>query len=90
MIAPVDDGGIYYSEPSEGWARPGQVWWSVPAGLDSFPTWKDVTTVYHEGVPGHHLQISRSFTEQENLNRGNGGGPGSRATPRAGRPMPSG
>ena len=69
MIAPVDDGGIYYSEPSEDWSRPGRMWWSVPSGLDSFATWKEVTTVYHEGVPGHHLQISQSLTEQENLNR---------------------
>jgi uncharacterized protein (DUF885 family) len=23
MIAPVNDGGIYYSEPSEDWSRPG-------------------------------------------------------------------
>jgi uncharacterized protein (DUF885 family) len=69
MIAPVNDGGIYYSEPSEDWSRPGRMWWSVPSGLDSFATWKEVTTVYHEGVPGHHLQISQSLTEQENLNR---------------------
>ena len=69
MIAPVDDGGIYYSGPSEDWSRPGRMWWSVPSGLDSFATWKEVTTVYHEGVPGHHLQISQSLTEQENLNR---------------------
>jgi len=45
------------------------MWWSVPSGLDSFATWKEVTTVYHEGVPGHHLQISQSLAEQENLNR---------------------
>jgi uncharacterized protein (DUF885 family) len=69
MIAPVNDGGIYYSDPSEDWSRPGRMWWSVPSGLDSFATWKEVTTVYHEGVPGHHLQISQSLTEQENLNR---------------------
>ena len=69
MIAPVNDGGIYYSEPSEDFSRPGRIWWSVPSGLDSFATWKEVTTVYHEGVPGHHLQFSQSLTERENLNR---------------------
>jgi uncharacterized protein (DUF885 family) len=69
MIAPVNDGGIYYSGPAEDWSRPGRMWWSVPSGLDSFATWKEVTTVYHEGVPGHHLQVSQSLTEQENLNR---------------------
>jgi uncharacterized protein (DUF885 family) len=30
---------------------------------------KHFATVYHEGVPGHHLQISQSLIEQENLNR---------------------
>jgi uncharacterized protein (DUF885 family) len=69
MIAAVDDGGIYYSEPSEDFSRPGRIWWSVPSGLDTFATWKEVTTVYHEGVPGHHLQISQSLTERGNLNR---------------------
>ncbi|HMD26821.1 MAG TPA: DUF885 domain-containing protein, partial [Streptosporangiaceae bacterium] len=69
LIAPVDGGGIYYSGPSEDWSRPGRMWWSVPAGIDTYSTWKEVTTVYHEGVPGHHLQIAQAVTEQENLNR---------------------
>ena len=69
MIAPVDGGGIYYSGPSEDWSRPGRMWWSVPAGIDTFSTWKEVTTVYHEGVPGHHLQVAQAVTGQENLNR---------------------
>ena len=69
MIAPADDSGIYYTEPSEDWSRPSGLWWWVPAGIDTFSTWKEVTTVYHEGVPGHHLQISQVRAEQENLNR---------------------
>jgi uncharacterized protein (DUF885 family) len=69
MIAPVDGGGIYYSEPSEDWSRPGQMWWSPPEGMDTFSTWKEVTNVYHEGAPGHHLQIAQTITEQGNLNR---------------------
>ena len=69
MIAPTSDGGIYYTPPSEDWSRPGRVWWSVPAGQDSFATWKEVTTIYHEGAPGHHLQVSQTLAERENLNR---------------------
>jgi uncharacterized protein (DUF885 family) len=69
MIAPTNDGGIYYTSPSEDWSRPGRMWWSVPDGIDTFSTWKEVTTVYHEGVPGHHLQVSHSMAERENLNR---------------------
>jgi uncharacterized protein (DUF885 family) len=68
-IAPVNDGGIYYASPSEDWSRPGRMWWSVPDGLDSFATWKEVTNIYHEGVPGHHLQWVQTLAEGENLNR---------------------
>ena len=69
MIAPADDGGIYYTEPSEDWSRPGRMWWSVPDGIDEFSTWQEVTTVYHEGAPGHHLQISAAVANRESLNR---------------------
>ena len=69
VIAPTDGGGIYYTGPSEDGTRPGQIWWSAPDGIDTFPTWPDVTTIYHEGVPGHHLQVAQTFAEQENLNR---------------------
>jgi len=47
---------IYYTGPSEDLARPGRTWW--PTGTRTrFPKWQDVTTAYHEGVPGHHLQV---------------------------------
>jgi uncharacterized protein (DUF885 family) len=69
LIAPVNNGGIYYTGPSEDWSRPGRMWWSVPDGIDTFSTWKEVTTVYHEGVPGHHLQNAQTLAGQENLNR---------------------
>ncbi|MBO0870799.1 MAG: DUF885 domain-containing protein, partial [Micromonosporaceae bacterium] len=59
-IAPTSDGGIYYTGPSEDFIRPGRMWWAVPQGVDAFSTWREVTTVYHEGVPGHHLQIAQT------------------------------
>jgi uncharacterized protein (DUF885 family) len=68
VIAPTSDGGMYYTEPSEDWSRPGRMCWSVPDGVEAFSTWKEVTVVYHEGVPGHHLQISHAMAE-ESLNR---------------------
>ena len=40
--------------------RPGRMWWSVPPGVEDFHTWQQTTTVFHEGVPGHHLQIGRA------------------------------
>lgn len=68
-IAPTSDGGIYYTAPSEDFSRPGRMWWAVPPGTDSFSTWREVTTVYHEGVPGHHLQIAQTLYRSELLNR---------------------
>ncbi|OKL48262.1 hypothetical protein BSR28_00675 [Boudabousia liubingyangii] len=62
-------GGIFYTGPSEDFSRPGRMWWSVPPGQEDFVTWQELTTVYHEGVPGHHLQIGQTMVESENLNR---------------------
>lgn len=68
-IAPTHTGGIYYTGPSEDLTRPGRMWWSVPHGVDTFHTWQETTTVYHEGVPGHHLQIGRAVVLADQLNR---------------------
>ncbi|NUT37225.1 MAG: DUF885 domain-containing protein [Hamadaea sp.] len=68
-LAPTSDGGIYYTGPSEDFSRPGRMWWAVPQGIDSFSTWREVTTVYHEGVPGHHLQVAQTAYRSELLNR---------------------
>jgi uncharacterized protein (DUF885 family) len=68
-IAPTKDGGIYYTGPSEDLSRPGRMWWSVPEGVESFSTWEQTTTVFHEGVPGHHLQIAQALLRREVLNR---------------------
>lgn len=68
-IAPTQTGGIYYTGPSEDWSRPGRMWWSVPPGVEEFHTWQETTTVFHEGVPGHHLQIGRAVALADKLNR---------------------
>lgn len=67
-IAPTADGGIYYTGPSDDFSRPGRMWWSVPEGEDTFTTWAETTTVFHEGVPGHHLQIATAVYRRELLN----------------------
>ncbi len=69
MIAPSSTGIIYYTGPSEDFSRPGRMWWSVPTGVTSFSTWRELTTVYHEGVPGHHLQIAQTTLRKDTLNR---------------------
>ncbi|HSE55016.1 MAG TPA: DUF885 domain-containing protein [Nocardioidaceae bacterium] len=68
-IAPTNDGGIYYTGPSEDFSRPGRMWWAVPDGITDFSTWREVTTVFHEGVPGHHLQVGQTAYRTERLNR---------------------
>jgi uncharacterized protein (DUF885 family) len=68
-LAPTSDGSIYYTGPSEDFSRPGRMWWAVPQGITEFSTWREVTTVYHEGVPGHHLQVAQTAVRAELLNR---------------------
>ncbi len=68
-IAPTADGGIYYTGPSEDFSRPGRMWWAVPDSQNVFSTWREVTTVFHEGVPGHHLQVGQTVARRETLNR---------------------
>jgi uncharacterized protein (DUF885 family) len=68
MIAPSNSGAIYYTGPTDDFSRPGRMWWSVPAGVDEFDTWRETTTVYHEGVPGHHLQVAQAVYNRAELN----------------------
>ncbi|HEX3784708.1 MAG TPA: DUF885 domain-containing protein [Pseudonocardiaceae bacterium] len=69
-IAPPGGGvGAYYTGPTSDFSRPGQMWWSVPAGQQDYATWRETSTVYHEGVPGHHLQIATAVYQQDTLNK---------------------
>ncbi len=48
----------YYTAPSQDFSRPGRTW--LPTlGSTRFPLWGLVSTWYHEGVPGHHLQFAQ-------------------------------
>jgi uncharacterized protein (DUF885 family) len=59
MIAPPGSAAApYYTRPAEDFSRPGRTW--LPTlGRDRFPMWDLVSTWYHEGVPGHHLQLAQ-------------------------------
>ncbi|WP_327350890.1 DUF885 domain-containing protein [Streptomyces sp. NBC_01304] len=48
----------YYTSPSLDFTRPGRTWLPT-AGRTRFPTYELVSTWYHEGVPGHHLQLAQ-------------------------------
>jgi uncharacterized protein (DUF885 family) len=69
-IAPPGGGaGAYYTGPNADFTRPGRMWWSLVPGQEDFSTWREKSTVYHEGVPGHHLQIATAVYQAETLNR---------------------
>ncbi|MFJ4184034.1 DUF885 domain-containing protein [Kitasatospora sp. NPDC089509] len=58
IAPPGSSGAPYYNGPSLDFSRPGRTY--LPTlGRTSFPTWQLVSTWYHEGVPGHHLQTAR-------------------------------
>ncbi|SDH11943.1 Uncharacterized conserved protein, DUF885 familyt [Lentzea fradiae] len=68
-IAPPGGGvGAYYTQPTADFSRPGRMWWSVAEGKTVFPTWRETSTVYHEGVPGHHLQCATAVYQSKKLN----------------------
>jgi uncharacterized protein (DUF885 family) len=59
MIAPPGGAAaMYYTPPTEDFSRPGRTWYPT-SGKTVFPTWHEVSTAYHEGVPGHHLQLAQ-------------------------------
>ena len=59
MIAPPGGAAaMYYTRPSEDFKRPGRTWYPT-LGKTRFPLWGEVSTAYHEGVPGHHLQLAQ-------------------------------
>lgn len=58
----------YYIPPSEDFSRPGTTWYPT-LGRERFPIWRDVSTWYHESVPGHHLQLATSLLERRRQTR---------------------
>jgi uncharacterized protein (DUF885 family) len=59
MIAPAGSAAApYYTRPSLDFSRPGRTWLPTQ-GHTRFPTWDLISTWYHEGVPGHHLQLAQ-------------------------------
>lgn len=69
MIAPPGTAAAgYYTRPSLDFTRPGRTW--LPTlGKDRFPVWNLVSMWYHEGVPGHHLQLAQWVYLQDQLSR---------------------
>jgi uncharacterized protein (DUF885 family) len=69
VLAPSStSGAAYYTGPSEDLSRPGRTWWPL-GGRARFETWNELSTVFHEGVPGHHLQIGATRVAGDTLSR---------------------
>jgi uncharacterized protein (DUF885 family) len=69
MIAPPGGAAaMYYTAPSEDFSRPGRTWYPT-MGETRFPLWKEVSTCYHEAVPGHHLQVAQVVYLADKLSR---------------------
>ena len=60
--------GGYYVPPSEDFSRPGAIWYSVGAA-STFALYDEISTAYHEGFPGHHLQCSLQVLLADRLSR---------------------
>jgi uncharacterized protein (DUF885 family) len=61
--------GAYYVGPSEDYTRAGAVWWAHGDNPGPFPLYDEVSTLYHEGFPGHHLQVGTQLTRADKLSR---------------------
>ena len=60
--------GAWYMSPSEDFSRPGSIWYA-PGERERLPYWQEVSTAYHEGFPGHHLQVGTTVLQRELLSR---------------------
>ncbi|MGP3998899.1 DUF885 domain-containing protein [Streptomyces sp. 8N706] len=58
----------YYTQPSVDFSRPG-ITWLPTMGETRFPVYDLVSTWYHEGVPGHHLQLAQWAHVADRLSR---------------------
>jgi uncharacterized protein (DUF885 family) len=68
MAPPGGSLGAWYVGPSEDLRRPGSIWYA-PGERERLPYWQEVSTAYHEGFPGHHLQVGTAVVERERLSR---------------------
>jgi uncharacterized protein (DUF885 family) len=60
--------GAWYISPSEDLSRPGSIWYALGERV-RIPYWSEVSTAYHEGFPGHHLQVGMSVINRDRLSR---------------------
>lgn len=60
--------GAFYVGPSEDFSRPGTVWFAL-GDQQVIPLFDQISTAYHEGFPGHHLQNGIQMASADRLSR---------------------
>jgi uncharacterized protein (DUF885 family) len=68
LVAPGAPLAAWYMAPSEDFSRIGSIWWSL-GDRTSVSLFNEVTTAYHEGFPGHHLQVGIQVALSDRLSR---------------------
>ncbi|MGC5221048.1 DUF885 domain-containing protein [Micromonospora sp. DT81.3] len=56
IVSPSSAGVVYYTPSPPDGSEPGRIVWTIPSGVPAAATWQEVSSVHHEGVPGHHLE----------------------------------
>lgn len=57
LVSEAATGVVYYTPGAPDGSLPGRIVWTIPSGVPVAATWQEVTSVHHEGLPGHHLQF---------------------------------
>ncbi|MEV8271952.1 DUF885 domain-containing protein [Microbacterium sp. NPDC077184] len=57
VVAEATDGVVYYTPAPPDGSAPSRIVWTIPSGVPVAASWQEVTSVHHEGLPGHHLQF---------------------------------
>jgi uncharacterized protein (DUF885 family) len=68
-VIPPEGGAAapYYTPPAVDGSIPGRICFPI-AGRTRFPLWSEQTTSFHEGVPGHHLQVGSITLYGDDIN----------------------
>jgi uncharacterized protein (DUF885 family) len=57
LVSEAASGVVYYTPAPPDGSAPSRIVWTIPSGIPVAASWQEVTSVHHEGLPGHHLQF---------------------------------
>ena len=56
VVSQASRGVVFYMPAPPDGSAPGRIVWTIPSGVPVAATWREVTSLHHEGLPGHHLE----------------------------------